>query len=266
MTPSIRSLLRALLVPACLAITAAQAAEPAAAGIAIVHGSPDGYAIDNGTVYPAGEYFALTCPAGECRLVRAQVSMPVETVGGYDGPEPMPVLRTDLATPNLFMVRGLPQLHEGPVKTWFFNERFLGLPHPADMDAAKRVLAKSVQVDGELATFTGNWVKGVDPNCGGDGCPTRALAWKFRFGATERTLATLWPDAVMGEDGLLGVDDVLLWVGDLDGDGKPDLVVRPQERPDFLGLSLYLSSQLRVGEAWRPAARFYYWNPGNPGC
>ncbi len=252
-----------LMLSACLRAGAAPD-EPAAA-IALVHAGATGYAVDAAT-YPAGRYLAVTCEKSACALVPAQVSIGPRDVATHDGPESLPVLQSDLKTHALFLVQGVPGLAAGPVQTWYVNERFLAAPDPAAMAPARRRLDRTVPIAGDTVQVSGHWLEGVDPECSGPGCPTRALAWKVRFGPTERTLATLWPDAIVGEQGMLGVDDVLVWVGDLDGDGQPDFVIRPQARPDFLALSLFLSTQLRVGHPWHPAAKFYYWDPANPGC
>lgn len=256
------ALATALLLPACLHAGAAGTPAP---GIAIVHSNAQGYAID-GDAYPAGSYLAVTCDRGACTLVPTQVTIANRTVDGDDGPTSMPVLHSDLKTHALFLVQGVPGLAAGPLKTWYVNERFLAADEPASMEPAKRRLDRSVASDNGAVSFSGHWLAMQEPGCEGIACATREIAWKVRFGETERTLATVSPDGIVGEDGLLGVDDVLVWVGDLDGDGKPDLVIRPQARPDYLELSLFLSSQLQVGKPWRAAAKFYYWDPSNPGC
>jgi hypothetical protein len=254
----------ALLLSAGLRAGAVEADAPVPA-IALVHASAAGYAVD-AAAYPAGSYLAVTCDKAACTLVPARVAITRRDVETTDGPEALPVLRADLGAPALFLVQGIPGLAAGPIKTWYVNQRFLAAPDPVAMTPARRRLDKTIPVDGDVVSFNGHWLEGQDPDCGGPGCPTRELAWKVRFGPTERTLATLWPDAVTGESGMLGVDDVLVWVGDLDGDGKPDFVIRPQARPDFLALSLFLSTQLHEGRPWRAAAKFYYWDPANPGC
>jgi hypothetical protein len=253
-----------LLLCACLPAGAAEAGAPAPA-IALVHAVTAGYAVDS-AAYPVGSYLAITCDKGACTMVPARVDITRRDVRTADGPESLPVLQADLRTPALFLVQGVPGLAAGPVKTWYVNQRFLAAPDPVAMTPARRHLDKTIPIDGDVVSFNGHWLEGQDPDCGGPGCPTHELAWKVRFGPTERTLATLWPDAITGEGAMLGVDDVLVWIGDLDGDGRPDFVIRPQARPDYLALSLFLSTQLREGKPWRAAARFCYWDPANPGC
>jgi len=243
----------------------AGAAGAPASGISLLHAGAAGYPIDD-TTYSGGSYLAVTCDKGACTLVPTQVTIANRDVQTQEGTESLPVMRADLKAHALFLVRGVPGLAAGPVKTWYVNERFLASDDPASMAPARRRLDRAVSVDGENVRFDGHWLQGQDPSCSGPGCGTRQLAWKVRLGETERTLAALWPDGIVGEDGMLGVDDVLIWVGDLDGDGKPDFVIRPQARPDYLELTLFLSTRLEVGKPWHPAARFYYWDPRNAGC
>jgi len=257
------ALAAALLVSACLHAGAARAP---ASDIWLLHASAAGYLVDD-TTTPAGAYLAVTCDKGACALVPTQVTIANQDVQTREGTESLPVMHADLKTHPLFLVQGVPGLAAGPVRTWYVNERFLASDDPASMAPARRRLDRAVSVDGgDSVSFDGRWLQGQDPSCSGPGCGARQLAWKVRFGQTERTLATLWPDGIVGEDGMLGVDDVLIWVGDLDGDGKPDFVIRPQTRPDYLELSLFLSTRLQVGKPWRAAARFYYWDPRNAGC
>ena len=256
------ALATALLLPACLHAGAAEAAAP---GIAIVHSNAQGYAID-ANAYPVGPYLAVTCDRGACTLVPAQVTITSRSVDGDDGPASMSVLHADLRTHTLFLVQGVPGLAAGPLKTWYVNERFLAADDPASMQPARRRLDRAVASDNGTVSFAGHWLAMQEPGCEGIACATREIAWKVRFGETERTLATVSPDGIVGEDGLLGVDDVLVWMGEHVGDGKPDCVIRPQAPPDSLELSLFLSSQLQVGKPWRAAAKFYWWDPSNPGC
>lgn len=234
----------------------------------IVHGSSDGYRYQEPiSSYPAGEYFALACNASLCALKKTAVLVREATVDVYSsGPMPGHIVSVNQPAESLFLVRGLPGLSEGPVTTWYFNERFQEAPFPESRPHVKRQFTKSIPIDGQEAKFSGAWIKARQPDCFGSACESKALAWKFGFGTIERTLATLMVDAVVGEEGMLGADDFLVWVGDLDGDGQPDIVVRPQARPDYLELALFLSSQLRVGQPWKPAAVFHYWDPLNPGC
>lgn len=60
----------------------------------------------------------------------------------------------------------------------------------------------------------------------------------------------------------------LLWAGDLDGDGKLDLLFNFHWRAKEGGttMKLFLSSVASQGQFLGEAAQFSYWDPNNPGC
>ncbi len=65
---------------------------------------------------------------------------------------------------------------------------------------------------------------------------------------------------------MLAPADALVWAGDLDGDGRLDLLLRPQPRPDYVELRLLLGRDRPAAGEWPAAAQFYWWDPANPGC
>lgn len=60
----------------------------------------------------------------------------------------------------------------------------------------------------------------------------------------------------------------LLWAGDLDGNGKLDLLfnfcLRAAEK--CIDSKLFLSSFAKKDELVDQAGEYYYWDPSNPGC
>ena len=73
----------------------------------------------------------------------------------------------------------------------------------------------------------------------------------FSFSAIEAT-------------GYLRPSDYLLWAGDLDGDGKPDLLIRHGDSD--IDVALYLSSLAKDGELVGLAGRLQYSDPSSAGC
>jgi len=68
----------------------------------------------------------------------------------------------------------------------------------------------------------------------------------------------------IGGTGQLSRQDYLLWAGDLDGDGKPDLILNHGE--PGIQVALYLSSLAKEGELVGLAGRFQYSDPSSAGC
>ena len=62
----------------------------------------------------------------------------------------------------------------------------------------------------------------------------------------------------------LELGEVLQWVGDLDGDGRPDLLINHSGY--FWDLALWLSSLAAPGELVGEAGRFTYASPDSAGC
>lgn len=235
------------------------------ASIHIVHGNKNGYPYEYSVDVSEGEYFSVVCQ-GACFLKKANVEVTGAKVNGYEGATDGYVVKVTNPESSLFLVKGLGNLREGPIRTWYYNDKFQKSAEDTTVADFSKKQEISWQVGDKRLSIAGAVAYVKDQTCtpNDTDCPKYPkITWKFRFGEVERTLFTLGGSEL---EYPLGIQDFIVWVGDLDGDGKPDLVVRPQGRSDYLELSLFLSSALSPGKPWRPSAKFYWWDPTNPGC
>jgi hypothetical protein len=89
-----------------------------------------------------------------------------------------------------------------------------------------------------------------------------ALVLEVRMNGLKQTIATF--NFFGGESYPIALDQYLLWAGDIDGDGKLDLIVSS----DFHGtaITLFLSSLAKPGELFGVGGSFQYFPVDSAGC
>lgn len=88
--------------------------------------------------------------------------------------------------------------------------------------------------------------------------------FELRFGKLRQRLPGYTFSGLEEDYVSLDRKNYLLWAGDLDGDGKPDLIINHGE--PGLNVSLYLSSLARDGELVGLAGQFQFMDPSSAGC
>jgi hypothetical protein len=206
-----------------------------------------------------GPYFSLQPSEHGFSLIRTNIKSKPTIVRGYDHDGPGNLIQCDSKN-SIILIRGIQGLKEGDVKTWYWN----GFSSSNSKFKTNRSFYKKINCDGETYTIKGEWR--TPDSSSGDG---EGLQWKMQTGrqSWNLDLVSSW---YLGRDEVLAVEDYLVWVGDIDGDGKPDFLVRPQGRHEsfhqYLELSLFLSSHRKARAPWKPASRFYFWDPKLAGC
>jgi len=253
---------------ACL--TAALLAVPIVAeATGLLHVREEGYAFVDGletSPLPADGWLALVCVDSACHLAPARAWVERATVETHDGTVDGEVLRGDAPPGTLALLRGLAGVQAGPVATEWINPRFPdfsagdwtgehgdaappALAWPA-MDGGPRRLSLAIEAATPEACFSGE-------------CIAR---WLLDGDGEPVVLSHTAGDPVFGRAGLLAPADALVWAGDLDGDGRLDLLLRPQPRPDYLDLRVLLGRDRPATGEWPASLQFYWWDPSNPGC
>lgn len=86
---------------------------------------------------------------------------------------------------------------------------------------------------------------------------------EIRSGLLRQQLEGFQISPVVGT-GFTSPKDYLIWAGDLDGDERPDLILRHADSENHI--SLYLSTLAQKGEIVGLAGSFVFSDPSSPGC
>lgn len=239
--------------------------------------------------FAAGDgWWVLLCQYDSCRLEPASLQVREAAHPTYDGPEvpgqrlslqPLPeaerLLRRSGGDPDygarprqvddsviLAVFRPTESLSALPlsrdsVPTWWYSHPRVGFPAtPTPYGHNLLPAAERQIVVGDAGTLT---LRQRPP--AQQGVPERPL--EIELGGVRQPLGSHY---VHMDDGSRPVElgEVLQWVGDLDGDGRPDLLINHSGY--FWDLALWLSSLAAPGELVGEAGRFTYASPDSAGC
>jgi hypothetical protein len=204
---------------------------------------------------PSWEWQALVCSRG-CELVAVKLRMTAVKVSQYDGgPLPGHVYSVEgkATAKPLALLRGLEVARATP-RTWLHAG--LAQYPPSSTPGTMEI---DIPADGDGAR--------VVPRYAGEihGTPTLKIYLETR---THRQLLGQIPvDAVVGPSALPRGPQLLRWAGDLDADGKLDLLMSFSHRYGTdAATTLFLSSKAKDGQLVGQAADFSYWPVNDPGC
>lgn len=215
---------------------------------------------------PGGGWWTLSCRAMHCALAQATLSIKPATHPQYDGPvlasqllawTPLPGQSKALPVQDAVIVAifkpvALPSLalREGPVTTWYQHR----LPEPPALGARQR-LAMST---GHEAFLTQK-LKQVRT---ADGSEEEVLHLGLEIDGVRQPLGT-W-QVHMENPGFVSRQSYVMWAGDLDGDGKLDLLLNTSAF--YWRSTLYLSTLAKPGQLVGEAGSFEFAPPDASGC
>jgi hypothetical protein len=251
---------------------------------------------DGGLQHVAGRHFAagsgwwaMACRAEDCRLLPVSLAVEDRPHPTYDGPmvpgqvlrlvgadaESASFLQRPVGDPDLIgrprtaqdvvMLAGfgpgvalsaLP-LQSGPLTTWWYAAPRSGSPDTTAPFAQQLVppLERQIRIS-ETQLLT---LRQQPPDPSAD---VPAISLELEYAGLRQRLGRR--ELHIGETAPVELGEVLQWVGDVDGDNRPDLLIN--HTGYWWDVALWLSSRAQPGELVGEAARFSYAPPDSPGC
>jgi len=222
-----------------------------------------------GREYRSGTgWWALACRSG-CELLSLKLDVSARQHPQYDGdPVPGQLLAFAPLPPEATLLIMKPlrapaerlALQAGPVTTWF----------PAIASRLKRSTLTEGTMESELALPDGRTMRFVPvlqtaPQAvtGREWIDGEGMALELMFDGKRQKLGAF----TFGIDGLVAVkpSDFIMWAGDLDRDGKPDLILNLSLDGSTQRV-LFLSSLAKPGEIVGEAGSFNYFPIDLAGC
>ena len=172
----------------------------------------------------------------------------------------------------LFIKSNLPSVKKDrPIKTWYTNLDALHMRekgfNPDDYstnttkesvaeESIKKKYKQTISLDsGNKLTVIGKAKQGKY---------IAHIDWFVKVNNIEKKL-TFMEEPVLELKDMADIPSYLLWVGDLDGDNQPDLIVNNDGGWGELEYKLFLSTDIKFNKPWKPAAVFD-WFSGSPHC
>jgi hypothetical protein len=229
----------------------------------------------------AGQYLALVCTSKTSCSIRAnQVSSRKERVwAGYaanstypDGTDDGVVawVKKPIKGMVLFIKSNLPNVKKDhPIKTWYTNlealkereqtfnpEDYRSHQEETQTESPKKQYKKIISLGNQQSLVIVGKPKETDG--------WAYINWFVKVNGVEKKLTGM-KEPILELKDMPDVSDYLLWVGDLDGDNQPDLIINSDGGWSELEYKLFLSTDIKHNKPWKPAATFDWWS-GSPHC
>jgi hypothetical protein len=193
-------------------------------------------------------WLGLYCKGRSCELRKVILRASPTKVSSYDeGKVPGQLLKIEGVSLPICLLRGLPNSTPRKVTTYY---------RPA-ADKRAATTNQSIKIKAEGKTPYRIVLRKSKSS----------MSYSLEHGNRKQLLEDLQIDPVVGESGLTRKDEIVIWSGDIDEDGKADFLTGLSNRSgEALTVQLYLSRGAGNGKIVKPAVRFDYWPPDNPGC
>jgi hypothetical protein len=212
------------------------------------------------------KYLALSGHGLSVRLDTVELEIRNDSVSSfYSEPGIGTVVSMAMAPNQLACFHPSLGLETGTVKTWYLNKKWSDRPAtpPEWVRLTDSTRSKTFDLPGlGKAEFYPAFGPGEDMTEYGELNLARPFHWNLKIG-TEPAIAFPTVEEHWVDPSYSSADEALLWVGDLDRDGKPDVLLSPVLGPDQEGrfYQIFLSRDLVPGKEWQPAAEFSYYPP-----
>jgi len=205
----------------------------------------------------AGSYFAVRkISETECSLDEIELYENEGTVSFmYDGEMPGYILHIDWKPDLLFLVNGIPGMKAGSLTTWYLNP--VWGDEPSEGPGGNQLRLQLPEI-GEFAMSGKPFPACASPRCYEE---IHSFQWRVRFGNDTWLTLPMLSETFQGWGGVVvyrGAKGAILWIGDIDNDAKPDIMVKTAELYE-----LFLSTRTLQDTLWNCSASFSYHDPGS---
>ena len=212
------------------------------------------------------KYLAFSGYGSSVWLDTVEVDIKNDSISSFYSDGSMGTVISMAITPyHLACFRATAGLEAGAVKTWYLNKAWSDTraEPPEWVRLSDSTRHKTLDLP-ELGTTEFFVTFESDPDTTEDGelDLSKPFHWNMKIGSDPASVfpsvSEPWVDPSYSS-----ADEAVLWIGDLDRDGKPDVLMSPVLGPGKGGrlYQLFLSRSLVVGEEWKAAAEFSYYPP-----